>query len=1067
MNTHRFNGSTVQRFNGSILLSVLALAINVPTSAAEFTLGNHTFTVPDGFVIELVAAPELAPRPVSASFDEQGRLYVTDSSGSNEKPDQQVKNPTHRVLRLEDTDGDGRFDKSVAFADKVMFPEGCLWHEGSVYVAGPPSIWKFTDTDGDGVADKREEWYKGGVLTGCANDVHGPYLGPEGRIYWTKGAFARLDLKDARGRPINDRCAHIFRARPDGSELEVVMSGGMDNPVEVAFTPLGEPIFTSTFMDLEHPGTRDGLGHAVYGGVFGKRQDALDEPMVKRTGDILPVMTHFGPGVPSGLCRYESEAFGAEYRDSFFVTLFNLHKITRHVLREKGATFVTEDSDFVVSNNMDFHPTDVLEDADGSLLIVDTGGWYKLCCPSSQLAKPDVLGGIYRVRRKDAPLVADARGLRLRWTDATAAELVKRLDDKRPAVRERAMAQLARGDQETIRLLGGIVRAGASATGKRNALWTLARMDHPSARQPLLDALESSDASVAQVAAKVSALWRDPTGAARLFSHALLTGEPGRVHLKRAAIEALGRCGSALDLNALFSATKVGPGLAEDRFLEHSLIYALIEIGDAPAVRRTMTSGARGATLRMCLIALDQMDGQHLRPAEVQPHLNSPDATLRDTARWIVRRHPDWGTELAGWFRERLAGVREAEREDLTSLLAQVARSEAIQRLLVQTATDSGTAELSRQVALHAMARAGLREPPSAWRDTLIGILGRGTPASPAASRPTPPVLTAAVATARALPAPKEGDPALAGALADLARDTTLPDELRLDALAALPGGAGELDAAVFDFLRKSLEPERPVGLRGSAAGVLAKAKLTPTQLSALTDILKTIGPIELPKLLPAFDVGGDQALGLKLIDALKASPAVSTLRADLLKPRLAKFPPSVQHAGDALLLSVHKDAAEQNARLDSLLEQLKDGDIRRGQAIFNSQKTACAACHRLGYLGGNIGPDLTSIGQVRSERDLLEAIVYPSASFVRSYEPVLIITKSGEDYSGALRKDTTEEIVLATGPDTEVRIARADIKETRPGTVSVMPAGLDEQLTRQEMADLLAFLKNTRWGPQ
>jgi putative heme-binding domain-containing protein len=300
-----------------------------------------------------------------------------------------------------------------------------------------------------------------------------------------------------------------------------------------------------------------------------------------------------------------------------------------------------------------------------------------------------------------------------------------------------------------------------------------------------------------------------------------------------------------------------------------------------------------------------------------------------------------------------------------------------------------------------------------------------------------------------------------------LARDTTLPDELRLDALAALPGGAGELDAAVFDFLRKSLEPERPVALRGNAAGVLAKAKLTPTQLSELTDILKTIGPIELPKLLPAFDVGGDQALGLKLIDALKASPAVSTLRADLLKPRLAKFPPSVQQAGDALLLSVHKDAAEQNARLDSLLEQLKDGDIRRGQAIFNSQKTACAACHRLGYLGGNIGPDLTSIGQVRSERDLLEAIVYPSASFVRSYEPVLIITKSGEDYSGALRKDTTEEIVLATGPDTEVRIARADIKETRPGTVSVMPAGLDEQLTRQEMADLLAFLKNTRWGPQ
>src|SRR5258707_3951883 len=169
----------------------LALALtSVSGRAAQFKFVTQTLTVPDGFEVELVAAPPLVERPVSASFDEQGRLYVTDSSGSNEKPDKQVADPTHRVRRLEDSDGDGRFDKSVVFADKVMFPQGCLWHAGSVYVAGPPSIWKFTDTDGDGVADKREEWFKGGTLTGCANDIHGPYLGPNGYLYWTKGAFA-------------------------------------------------------------------------------------------------------------------------------------------------------------------------------------------------------------------------------------------------------------------------------------------------------------------------------------------------------------------------------------------------------------------------------------------------------------------------------------------------------------------------------------------------------------------------------------------------------------------------------------------------------------------------------------------------------------------------------------------------------------------------------------------------------------------------------------------------------------------------------------------------------------
>jgi putative heme-binding domain-containing protein len=142
-------------------------------------------------------------------------------------------------------------------------------------------------------------------------------------------------------------------------------------------------------------------------------------------------------------------------------------------------------------------------------------------------------------------------------------------------------------------------------------------------------------------------------------------------------------------------------------------------------------------------------------------------------------------------------------------------------------------------------------------------------------------------------------------------------------------------------------------------------------------------------------------------------------------------------------------------------------GDIRRGQTIFNSARAACSACHAIGYLGGKIGPDLTRISEVRSERDLLEAIVFPSASFVRSYEPVIVATRNGDEHSGVLRKDAADEIVLATGPETEARVARAEIAEMRPGTVSVMPQGLEEQLSRQELADLLAFLRSTRWGPR
>src|SRR5688572_7098036 len=251
---------------------------------------GQTLTVPDGFEVERVAGPPLVDRPIVADFDDEGRLYVADSSGSNDKVEQQLAEKPHRIVRLEDKDGDGRFDASVVFADRMMFPEGAMWFDGSLYVAAPPSIWKLTDTNDDGVADRREEWFQGKTLTNCANDLHGPYLGPDGWIYWTKGAFAKQTHERPSKAPFVTRAAHIFRARPDGSSLEAVMTGGMDNPVDVVFTPGGERIFTTTFFQHPAGGKRDGLVHAVYGGVYGKVHDVIDEH--KRTSpEVMPVLT--------------------------------------------------------------------------------------------------------------------------------------------------------------------------------------------------------------------------------------------------------------------------------------------------------------------------------------------------------------------------------------------------------------------------------------------------------------------------------------------------------------------------------------------------------------------------------------------------------------------------------------------------------------------------------------------------------------------------------------------------------------------------------------------------------
>src|SRR5205823_13908317 len=185
---------TIVAFMKPLLSSILvglAFSAGPQLHSSEFKIDSYTFTLPEGFTIEKVAGPPLVNRPISADFDEEGRLYVSDSSGSNEKVDIQLKKKPHRIVRLEDTKGSGKFDKATVFADQMMFPEGTMWFEGSLYVAAVPVIWKLTDTDGDGVADKREVWFDGKTMTGCANDLHGPYRGPDGWIYWCKGAFAK------------------------------------------------------------------------------------------------------------------------------------------------------------------------------------------------------------------------------------------------------------------------------------------------------------------------------------------------------------------------------------------------------------------------------------------------------------------------------------------------------------------------------------------------------------------------------------------------------------------------------------------------------------------------------------------------------------------------------------------------------------------------------------------------------------------------------------------------------------------------------------------------------------
>jgi putative membrane-bound dehydrogenase-like protein len=1047
---------------------LIAIAVARPVFAADAVPTSPPMPkVPDGFSIELAAGPPLIERPIVAAFDDEGRLYVAESSGSNDPVQKQLALKPHRIVRLEDTDGDGKFDKRTVFADHLMFPEGAMFFDGSLYVSAPPSIWKLTDKDGDGVADERVEWYQGKTLTGCANDLHGPYAGPDGWIYWCKGAFAE-QTHIVNGKEWKTKAAHIFRCRPDGTGFEPVMTGGMDNPVGVAFMPDGERILSGTFFHVNP--RNDGLIHAIYGGVYGKDHGVLDGHT--RTGELMPIMDPLSAAAACGLERYDSDVFGADYRDNLFLCQFNLRKVSRHILKPEGATYKTEDSDFVSSDFVDFHPTDVKMDADGSLLVIDTGGWYKLCCPTSQLWKPDVVGGIYRVRKIGAKPSADPRGKGINWTRQTVDELGTLLGDKRPAVRKRACHEFviredAREFTESAALdlapfprdadRGGRPKRVLDQTREQSdavlaRVWVDAQTDTSGSRKIIREFYLTFGSERVRHAALASiSLHRDADALPQLVR---IVCDDNSSAIRRIAAEAIGRIGDRHAVQNLLQAA----AKSDDRTLQHSIIYALIELADPVATRRGLESTSHD-TIAAALIALDQMPGGNIKPADVIPHLGASDETLRQAARWVVSQHSDWGGELAQWFTQQLKALPSSSEpkaatatdDPLQSMLVKFAANPTVQQLLADAATKHDLPAGARTLALRVMVGSALPAPPKSWVVAIASAIA-GSDAKQ---------LPLALAAARRFPLATAGDPKASQALATIADEKKYPLELRVEALAVLVGKRPQRSDSQFDLLLHSLSSEMPVTVRSAAADALSKSQLSPAQLDKLCGAIETASPLELNRLLKPFDRSTDEALGLKLVSALKKSPSLASLRLDLLREALAKYSPNVQHGVTELESLVNVDAAAQRKRIEELLPLVAKGDIRRGHAVFYSSKATCSSCHRLGYAGGTTGPELTHVGKTRTERDILESILFPSLSFVRSYEPMLITTVDGKAINGVIRDETAKEYVLATGPNQEVRIAHEDVDSIQPGTVSIMPAGLDKQLTPQELADLVAFLKN------
>ncbi|QDV53819.1 PVC-type heme-binding CxxCH protein [Gimesia fumaroli] len=1009
--------------------------------------------VPEGFSIERVTNSELTKYPMMAGFDDRGRLFIAESSGENTRAPQLIKEPKSMIRMLEDRDGDGRFDKSTVFADKLTLPMGALWHEGSLYVASPPNIWRLTDVDDDGVADEREIIVDSFGFSGNAASIHGCFRGPEGRLYWCDGRHGH-EFKDKSGNVTSKGlAARIFSCKPDGSDIEVHCGGGMDNPVEIDFTPEGEMIGSVNIL-MTRPRV-DCLVHWQEGGVYPHFEDCVEE--FKRTGDLLGPITRFGHVAVSGMLRYRSTQFGPEYQGNIFTSIFNTHKVIRSQLVRNGATYETKEEDFLVSDDPDFHPTDVIEDADGSLLVINTGGWFRIGCPQSQISKPDIHGAIYRIRKTGTPELNDPYGLALDWSSLSPHRKIQLLNDTRPFVQQRAIEVLAEAGDLAVPRLAKVISSPAGSfyndTSKRNAIWTLTRIGTKKARTAIQKGFDSSE-TVQMTSAKSLGSLRDSSSIAGLV-RLVKEGKPA---VQRNAATALGRICEAgrrdgvsdADLEtvveSLFHAMKTG---SPDRTLEHALIYALIRIDHRDLVLAGL-SDSSPAVRRAALIALDQMNSGNLTRELVTPLLDTDDPALQKEALTIIGEHEGWASEtlnlLKTWLSEE--ALSEERAAVLRGFLIAQSADPEVQTLIAQSLTSSKTSNSAKGILLEVIQRSALKEFPVSWRTALEQTLKSATPDLQ--------ILVVRIAQTHDLPA-------LSELLKSLALDSKQPANLRIESLSAVGPQMKAVDQSTFDFLISRMNEEYPPLDRLAAARALSGLPQSADQLIQLSKQLDAPGPLALPVLLRAYAKSTNEEVGLALIKGLNGSSAATNLSADELASLLQKYPQSVQKAATPLLKKLGVDLAQQKAHLESLKPLLTEGRIEEGRKIFFGKKAACAGCHTVEDLGGKVGPDLTRIGAIRTGTDLLEAIALPSASFARGYRSYLVVTDEGKIYTGVISRESTDTVYLRTADLSEVRIARDEIDMMKESPISIMPKGLEKRLTSQEIRDLLAYLQNRK----
>jgi len=964
-----------------------------------------TFTLADGFTIELVASEPMIADPVAMDVDEHGNMYVAEMHG--------YPLDTHGsgvIKLLTDTNGDGFPDKSTVYAESLVLPMGVMCWKKGILVVDSPDVIYLEDTDHDGEADHKQILLTGFALSNPQHNANTPVFGLDNWIYiahqgevtpkvYTKefgdiGSSIRFPLfPDAPTLPQNANGRSI-RFKPDAKEIEM-LSG--DSQYGQAFDRWGHLLGTA---NANH------LFHEVIAARYLQRnpnlRPATSMQMLPDHGDACEVFpTTLNPehqlltdvGVITSSCGvtwYEGGLFPRPFDEITFIAepVHNLVHVDK--LADKGATFtasrVCDKKEFLTSTDAWCRPVNFYTGPDGALYIID---YYRQiiehpewmseeAAASGKLYEGSDKGRIYRVTPTGTSALNWCGQIKL--GDASTAELVKQLASHNIWWRRTAQRLLMdRHDASSVPLLKQLVDSTTFAPAVVHALWAMNGLGATDVGY-LQKALRHAVAGVRENAIKIAELHLEDRPS--LENDLLLLQDDPDAKVRYQLLCTLG-----------YRNSKPSAG-ARQKILHRDIEDGWVQVA-----------------------ALSANSGHELETLE---------AAIKDLADKETPGRKSFIMNCAS------VAVLSKDQNAIRKIISLATQSHTAADLWWQAAIIQGLASAGNEIIfptteLAASLLTSFKNPaPSERRKAEVTLLRKKGIRDESLKKKI-------IATARSI-----------------APDETKDVSLREDALSILI-----LDADADPLLyQKIISPSTPESLQKIAVSVYAKFNATAagkyfvTHWKQLTPGIRNVA-------MDAF-LSSSQSAAI-LLDAIQ-SKQIQT--ATIGWPRMVELMNNddveIKKRARALLANEQTDRNEIVKKYEPALS--RQGDAVKGAIVF---KNICSLCHQInGENGRAFGPDLATIRN-RDKQFIMADILDPNRSIADGYELWKIERTNGETLTGIISSETSITLTVRFASGHERIIPRNEIAKLEAIETSAMPRGLENAISMQEMADLMAFMKS------